>query len=368
MLGAYRFDYYKTDKKDEDQTVVFEKLFILKDGANQESLANAVSEGKIIAENVNYARDLINHPAQYMTPSKLAAEAAALAAKHSLDITVLEKEEMSRQNMNALLAVAQGSAQPPKLIAIKYAGNPKSQEIIGFVGKGITFDSGGISIKPADGMEKMIRDMAGAAAVLGAIAAIAELKLKINVLSIMPCTENMPSGSAVKPGDIVTSMSGKTIEIVNTDAEGRLILADAVTYAQKQGATYLVDVATLTGACVVALGTVNSGLISNNKDWRDQVLAAAQEAGENMWELPNNEEYAKQLKSSAADLKNTGGRKAGAITGGLFIGEFAGKTPWAHIDIAGTSSAEKTEGYNVKGATGVGIRTLVELAKSLQEK
>ena len=371
ILGTYRFDYYKTDKKigigDEGKITNIEKLIILENDEIEKNFKTAISEGNIIAKNVNFARDLTNHPPKYMTPSKMAEEAAELASKYGLNITVLDKEEMKKQNMNAILAVARGSSEPPKLIALKYEGNPKSKKVLGLVGKGITFDSGGISLKPSEGMEKMTRDMAGAAVVLGAVAAISKLKLKVNVLGVMPCAENMPSGSALCPGDIITSMNGKTIEVVNTDAEGRLILADAITYAKKEGVTYIVDVATLTGACVIALGTVNSGVISNNRDLCAQLMNAAKEAGENMWELPNNEEYLKQIKSDVADLKNVGGRPAGAITAGVFIGQFVGETPWVHIDIAGTSDTDKADGYNQKGATGVGVRTLVELAKSLQK-
>ncbi|KAI4453361.1 leucine aminopeptidase-related [Holotrichia oblita] len=389
ILGSYRFDYYKSNLKEdkdkdkekdtedtedkEDKTIEIERLIILKDGkkgkkaaaaaAEEVSVAAAIKEGQIIAESVNYARDLTNHPAQYMTPSQLAFQAKEIAGEYGLSLTCLEKEEMQELKMNALLAVAKGSSEPPKLIALKYEGNPESKEVIAFVGKGITFDSGGISLKPASGMEDMIRDMAGAASVLGAMRAIAQLKPEVNVLGIMPCVENMPSGGAYRPGDIVTSMSGKTIEVISTDAEGRLILADAVTYAKKLGATRLVDLATLTGACVVALGAITSGVISNNKKWCDRVLKAAKTAGEKMWELPSDEEYLKQIKSKVADLKNTGGKGAGTITGGLFIGQFAGKTPWVHIDIAGTSDADKTEGYNYRGGTGVGVRTLVELTQ-----
>ena len=309
---------------------------------------------------------MINHPPQYMTPAKMAWHAGEIAKQCGLEFSVLEKEDMAANGMGALLAVAQGSDAPPKLITIKYQGNPASQELVAYVGKGITFDSGGISLKPSQNMDEMKRDMAGGGAVIGAMLAIAQLKPKVNIVAIVPCTENMPSGSAFRPGDIITAMNGKTIEVLSTDAEGRLILADAVTYAKKLGAARIVDLATLTGACVVGLGSVYSGVISNNSEWCKAVIDASRQVGEKMWELPNDEEYLRQIKSSVADLKNSGGRPAGAITAGLFIGQFAEKTPWVHIDIAGTSDADKGRGYNLKGGTGVGVRTLVQLAADLE--
>ena len=300
-----------------------------------------------------------------MTPTKMAWHAGEIAKQYGLELSVLEREDMKNNGMGALLAVAQGSIEAPKLIVLKYLGNPGEQEIVAYVGKGITFDSGGISLKPSQNMDEMKGDMAGGGAVLGAMLAIAQLKPKINIVAIVPCTENMPSGSAYRPGDIITSMSGKTIEVVNTDAEGRLILADAITYAKKLGATKIIDVATLTGACVVGLGSFYSGVITNNRDWLEKITTAARQTGEKMWELPNDEEYLGQIKSSIADLKNSGGRPGGAITAGLFIGRFAGKTPWVHIDIAGTSDTDKEKGYNLKGGTGVGVRTLIQLATTL---
>ncbi|WP_425060936.1 Cytosol aminopeptidase [Sporomusa carbonis] len=362
VMGLYQFKYYKTSK---DDIPGIEKLLIIEnDAAKLEALTQGAELGRIIAEGVNYARDLINHPAQYMTPTKMAWHAGEIAKQYGLELSVLEKQDMQANNMGALLAVAQGSSEPPKLIVLKYIGNPASQDITAYIGKGITFDSGGISLKPSQNMDEMKRDMAGGGAVLGAMMAIAQLKPKVNILAIVPCAENMPSGSAFRPGDIITSMSGKTIEVLSTDAEGRLILADAITYAKKLGATRIVDLATLTGACVVGLGAVYSGVVANNREWCQTVLAAARQAGEKMWELPNDDEYLEQIKSSIADLKNSGGRPGGAITAGLFIGQFADKTPWVHIDIAGTSDAEKDKGYNLKGGTGIGVRTLVQLANN----
>lgn len=364
VMGLYRFLYYKTNK---DSVPDIETLIIIENDAEKiDAVTEGARQGKIIADSVNYARDLINHPPQYMTPAKMAWHAGEIAKQYGLAFSVLEKADMAANGMGALLAVAQGSEAPPKLITIKYQGNPASQELVAYVGKGITFDSGGISLKPSQNMDEMKRDMAGGSAVIGAMLAIAQLKPKVNIVAVVPCTENMPSGSAFRPGDIITAMNGKTIEVLSTDAEGRLILADAVTYAQKLGAARIVDLATLTGACVVGLGSVYSGVISNNREWCQAVIEASRQVGEKMWELPNDEEYLRQIKSSVADLKNSGGRPAGAITAGLFIGEFAEKTPWVHIDIAGTSDADKDKGYNLKGGTGVGVRTLVQLAANLE--
>ncbi len=360
IMGLYQFKCYKSAEHDVHN---IEKLLLVEAGAGNITAINKGAEfGKIVAASVNYARDLVNHPAQYMTPARMARQAEELARQYGLEFSLLEKEDMQQQGMGALLAVAQGSAEPPKLIILKYMGDPSSREIMAYVGKGITFDSGGISIKPSQNMDEMKGDMAGGAAVLGAMMAIGQLKPKVNIVAVVPCTENMPSGSAYRPGDIITSMSGKTIEVLNTDAEGRLVLADAVSYAKKIGATKIVDLATLTGACVVGLGTVYSGVITNDSEWCRRIMAAARQAGEKMWEMPNDEEYLEQIKSSIADLKNSGGRAAGTITAGLFIGQFADKTPWVHIDIAGTSDADKVKGYNLKGGTGAGIRTLIQLA------
>lgn len=365
VMGLYQFNYYKTGKND---TPDIKKLLIVEnDTIKIETVTQAVHSSKVIAESVNFARDMINHPAQYMTPTKMAWHAQAIAQQCGLEITILDKEEMQQEGMGALLAVAQGSDEPPKLIILKYQGNAESKETMAFVGKGITFDSGGLSLKPSQNMDEMKRDMAGGGAVLGAMMAIGQIKPKVNIIAVVPCTENMPSGGAFRPGDILTSMSGKTIEVLSTDAEGRLILADAITYAKKLGATRIIDIATLTGACVIGLGTIYSGVLTNDQEWCKTVITAARQIGEKMWELPNDDEYAEQIKSSVADLKNTGGRPAGTITAGLFIGQFADKTPWVHIDIAGTSDTDKDKGYNLKGATGVGVRTLVQLASTLRK-
>jgi len=263
--------------------------------------------------------------------------------------------------MGALLGVAQGSAQPPKLIVMHYTPKIRSEETIAIVGKGITFDTGGISIKPADGMEKMKYDMAGGATTIAAMSAIAQLKPSVNVIGIVPATENMPGGRAQRPGDVVRAMTGKTIEVINTDAEGRLVLADAVAYARRLGATKIVDLATLTGAVSVALGDVYVAVLGTDQSWIDQIIAAGRKSGEKIWQLPLDKEYRDQIKSEIADIKNIGGRKAGTITGAYFIREFVEDTPWAHLDIAGTAWNENSKPYLSIGPTGVCVRTLVNL-------
>lgn len=364
LLGLYTFNTYKSQQA--EVTVPIEEIIIAERNADNIALIRkGVTKGKILAEATNMARDLVNHPGNFMTPAILADRATRVAEQNNLQITILEQNDLEREGMGALLSVAQGSTEPPKLIVMKYTGDPQA-ETIAFVGKGITFDSGGISIKPSQGMGEMKNDMAGGAAVIGAMLAISQLRPKVNIFGLIPATENMPGGNALKPGDIVTSMAGKTIEIISTDAEGRLILADAITYARQLGARKMVDVATLTGACVVALGTVASGSLSNNQEWGQAVLQAAAQTGEKVWELPNYPEYKEQIKGVLADLKNSGGKYAGTITAGLFLSEFAEETPWVHIDIAGTASTDKATGYQVKGATGVAVRTLVQLALNLE--
>ncbi|MBC8014853.1 MAG: leucyl aminopeptidase [Sporomusaceae bacterium] len=366
ILGTYQFNYYKTNKQTTD---MIENFIIIENEAEKKSIiTQGIERAEIIGESVNLARDLVNHPAIYMTPTQMAVYAQEIAKKNNLEILILDSEDMEKENMHALLAVAKGSSQPPKMIVLKYIGDASNHHFTAFVGKGVTFDSGGISIKPSLNMGEMKSDMAGGAAILGTMLGIGKLRPKVNILGIIPCTENMPSGYAYKPGDVISSMSGKTIEIITTDAEGRLILADAITYAQQLGATQIIDVATLTGACVVALGNIASGLLSNNKDLCSQVLDAAVHTGEKMWELPNFPEYKEQIKSDIADLKNSGGRMAGAITAGLFIAEFVNDIPWVHIDIAGTAESNKNNGYNVKGGTGVGVRTLIQLAQKMSTR
>lgn len=360
MLGLY--NYRKHITREPDYRDIEEIIIVERDDARHQKLKQGCDKGRILAEAANLARDLINEPANYMTPTDMVKIAKVLSKKYGLGLTVLDREQMKELGMGALLGVAQGSDQPPKFIVLSYKGNRDSSKTIGFVGKGLTFDSGGISIKPSEGMHEMKGDMSGGAAVMAALSAIAQLKPKANVTGVIPATENLPSGKAVKPGDVLKAFNGKTIEVVNTDAEGRLILADALSYAAKQGLSPLVDVATLTGACHVALGEICSGIFTNDQDFVNRVIKAGADAGERLWQLPMYEEYKEQNKSDVADIKNSGGRYGGAITAAQFLSEFVGDIPWAHIDIAGTFFSDKEQGYLVKGATGVCVRTLVNLA------
>ncbi len=363
LLGLYSFRTYIT-KKDDNYTEI-KQLLIVGSSEAKSALERGIAKGKVLAEAANLARDMVNEPPRNMTPTHMAKAAIKLAESHGLGVSVFEREQMIELGMGGLLGVAQGSTQPPKFIVINYKGSESNQLDIALVGKGITFDSGGISIKPSENMDEMKGDMAGGASVLAAIIAIAQLKPKINVTAIIPATENMPGGNALKPGDIITAMNGKTIEVLNTDAEGRLILADALSYAQKLGAKAIIDVATLTGACVVALGKVCSGAFSNNQALENKVIAAGNESGERVWPMPMYDEYHELIKSDVADIKNIGGRYAGAITAAKFLAEFTGDTPWVHLDIAGTNMSEKERGYFVKGASGVPVRTLINLVLSL---
>ena len=366
LLGLYRFRKHLT--KEPENHDIAEILIIERDAAKLSALEQGCKTGRIMAEANNLARDLINEPANYMTPSDMAKVAEGLAKTYKLGLSVLGREQMEKEGMGSLLGAAQGSCQPPKLIVLSYRGDKTSADTLGFVGKGITFDSGGISIKASEGMWEMKGDMAGAAATMAALTAIAQLKPKINVTAIIPAAENLPGGKALKPGDVLKAMNGKTIEVVNTDAEGRLILADALGYAVKQGLSPLVDLATLTGACHIALGDICSGILGNSQELIDKMIKAGAAAGERLWQLPMYEEYKEQNKSEIADVKNSGGRWGGAITGAQFLAEFAGDTPWMHIDIAGTFMASKERGYLVKGATGVGARTLVNFALASAEQ
>jgi leucyl aminopeptidase len=363
VLGLYRFGRYKRESDDAKEIAA---LSLLEgDRAKVRAMTEAVRRGRILAEATNAARDLANEPGNTLTPTELARRAAAMARRAGVRCRVLGPPDLSRLGARALLGVARGSHEPPRMIVLEYRGGRSGGPHLGLVGKGITFDSGGISLKPAENMEAMKGDMAGGAAVLAATCAVARLGLPITVTAVIPASENLPSGTALKPGDILRAMSGTTIEVVNTDAEGRLILADALHYARRRGASHLVDVATLTGACVVALGTVNSGAFSNNQELLDRVLAAGKAAGEKIWPLPMDPEYDDLIKSDVAELKNSGGRKGGAITGAKFLQHFVGETPWVHLDIAGTSEADKEKGYQPKGATGVMVRSLVNVAVEL---
>jgi leucyl aminopeptidase len=358
ILGDFESDRYKTDPKKNEKRV--DSFAVL--GASKA----AVDRGRILAEAQNFTRGLANDPPNLLTPMRLAERARELATEFDLDCEILDQDRMRQLGMGALLGVAQGSAEPPALIVLRYQppSGPASKEHLGLVGKGVTFDTGGISIKPATDMDQMRYDMAGGAAVLGAMRAIAQLKPAVPVTGIIPTVENMPGSRAQRPGDIITSLSGKTVEVLNTDAEGRLILIDALTYAQRLGCTHLVDAATLTGAVVVALGHFYAGAFSNNQPFCDKLLAAAKTEGEKMWQFPLDEDYKKALESEFADLQNIGGRPGGAITAATFIKDFVNDVPWVHLDIAGTAWIEESKPYMVKGATGIGVRTFVQLAQS----
>lgn len=362
-MSLFDTDKYRTSEREERS---IERLVIVASGDETASRA-AAERGRIIAEGVNFARDLANEPGLTMTPTILAERAAEVAEKFGLEIDVLDEARMEAEGMGALLCVSRGSEEPAKMIVLKYTPEGYDQkdgdELLTFVGKGLTFDSGGISIKPAENMELMKYDMCGGAAVIGAMRAIAQLKPSVPVLGVVPSSENMVSGKAIKPGDVVRAMSGKTIEVINTDAEGRLILADALCYARKLGATRIIDMATLTGAVVVALGDVNSAVLGTSQELIDEIIAAGHEVGERYWQLPLDKEYSKQIKSDIADIKNIGGRKAGTITAAAFLKEFVEDIPWAHLDIAGTAWADDAKPYRVKGATGVAVRTLVQIVE-----
>ena len=367
LLAAFSSDRYKTSERNGNgpaQMVVAAAA----DSSKQADLAGAVERGRILGESCNLSRDLCNEPSNVLTPRVFADRATEIGREAGLQVEVLDEKEIERLRMGLLLGVAKGSHEPPRLIVLRHtpAGAPKSP-VLGLVGKGITFDTGGISIKPAEGMERMKDDMSGGAAVICALRAISLLKAPISVIGIVPTTENMPGGQAVKPGDILTGASGKTVEVINTDAEGRLILGDGLWYAQQLGATHLVDVATLTGACMVALGRAASGLFGQPDAWVDLVRRTGTRTGDRAWPMPLYDEYAEQLRSEIADILNTGGRPAGACTAAMFLKEFAGGLPWAHLDIAGTAWAEEAKPWQPKGATGVAVRLLAELAFTSQE-
>ncbi|MEW6232359.1 MAG: leucyl aminopeptidase [Chloroflexota bacterium] len=365
LLGLYAFDKYST-KKPEPQ--IQELSLVAFDPAVLEPVSRGLSRGKVMAQATNLARDLINEPANYLTPSEWARQAERLAQADGLECQVLDQEQMHEMGMGALLGVAQGSAQPPKLIVLRYRGDERGRKpALGLVGKGITFDSGGLSLKPREAMDAMKGDMAGGAAVMAAMGAIAQLQLPLNVTAIVPATENMPGGRALKLGDILRAMSGKTIEILSTDAEGRLVLADALCYARKLGLSPLVDVATLTGACSIALGPVYAGAFGNNQELIDRLLKAGEEAGEHFWAMPMHPDYKELIKSDVADMKNVGGRAGGAITAAHFLANFVDDTPWVHLDIAGSSFSDKDKTYNPKGGRGMAVRTLINLARSLAD-
>ncbi len=358
IFGDWESDRYKT--KHERNPV---QTCTLVTTAGDAGLENALERARIIAESQNFARDLQNEPPNVLGPMELAERARVMAAEQGLECEILDQDQMRQLGMGSLLAVAQGSARPPALIVIRYKPSEGGAgDHLGLVGKGVTFDTGGISIKPSDNMDKMKYDMSGGAAMIGAIRAIAQLKPRIPVTALIPTVENMPGGKAQRPGDIVTCLSGKTVEVLNTDAEGRMILNDAITYAKRLGCTHLVDAATLTGAIVVALGHHYTGVFSNHDAFRDKFLASAARQGEKMWPMPLDDEFKEQIKTPFADVANVGGRAGGSITAALFLKEFAEETPWIHLDIAGTASHDDGRPFAAKGASGVAVRTLVDLA------
>lgn len=361
LQSEYSFEKYLSAKKT-IPSIEFIYLDVIK--GKEEDTNRIIEEVESLIEGVFLARDLVNEPAMYMTPKTLANNAKEELEKLGVKVNIYGREKIEELGMKAFLAVAKGSEKEPQLIVIEYEGDPDSKEKIGLVGKGLTYDSGGYCIKSPQGMLDMHSDMAGSASVIGAMKAIASLKLNKNVVGVVAACENMISGGAYKTGDIIGSMSGKTIEVVNTDAEGRLTLADALWYAVKEAKVdKVIDIATLTGACVVALGNVNSGAITNDEKLMEQVIKASEISGEPIWELPHNDEYREMIKGKFADLKNSGGRGAGTITAGLFLEEFVDNTPWVHLDIAGTAYLSDGQGYLPKGATGVPVKTLYYLIK-----
>ncbi|PZC51094.1 MAG: leucyl aminopeptidase [Chloroflexi bacterium] len=364
LLGLYKFDKYKTLLN--NRSSIDELAIVEQDDSKISLLKAGVNKGQIVAEATNFARDLGNEPANILTPTELANRAEKMAKRVGLEYESLDRKQMEKLGMGALLAVAAGSNRPPKFIILKYIGDPRNEDNnLALCGKGITFDSGGISIKPAEGMGAMKGDMAGGASVIGAMMAIAQIKPKINVMGIVPATENMSGGSAFHPGDVVRTMLGKTFEIISTDAEGRMVLADALSYAIEHKQKRLVDVATLTGAASVALGNLAAAIMGNDQSLINHIIYAGENSGERFWQLPMWEEYREQIVSDIADIKNSGGRAAGTIAGGYFIQEFTEGVPWAHLDIAALARTDRERGYTVKGHTGFPVRTLVRLAENL---
>ena len=359
VIGSYEPDEYKT--RDRSRAMIGQALFCSGDPEQAAELQTALNRGRILGEATNLARSLVNQPGNRINPARLAEEARSIAEKSGLQIEILDEPAMENEGMGALLAVARGSDEPARMIILKHFGaEDDGAPPVVLIGKGVTFDSGGLSLKTSKGMEEMKADKAGACAVLAAMKAVSQLRLRRNVVGILPAVENMPSGRAQRPGDVVRSMSGKTIEVLNTDAEGRLILADAMHYARRLNPACMVDIATLTGACVIALGHVRAGLFSNDDRLAEKFFKASERAGEKFWRLPLDDEYRSLLDSHIADLKNVGKRAAGAVTAAKFLQEFVGDTPWCHIDMAGVDMFQ--EGGANKGPTGFGVRTMVELA------
>lgn len=361
VLGTYQFTKHKTEDV-KPNTV--EQIDIVELDENKiDAIRAGIHRGAVTADAVNYARDLTNEPANVLTPSYLAEQAASIARETGMECRVFDRDEIERLGMNLLLAVAKGSRQEPRFITMRYRSG-SLRKMIAIVGKGITFDSGGINLKQGDMLEVMKDDMSGAGVVLATMRAIAALKPDVDVLALIPATENMPGGDAIKPGDVIRGLSGKTVEINNTDAEGRLVLADAIAYAEREQVNEIIDIATLTGACVVALGRGMAGILGTDQALVDKLVAAAAQGGEKLWQLPLHLEYEKDISSGVADIKNSGGREAGAISAALFIKKHIQKTPWAHIDIAGPVTIDKDTPLAPKGSTGFGVRTLISYLTS----
>lgn len=359
-LGGYLFEGYRSkDRKTGPESI----RIVNSDRKSSRAVSVGVKAGVAIAESAAVARDLVNHPANVATPTMLAEHARKLGKEYGFKTEVLGPREIDKLGMGGIKAVAAGSSQPARVIVMRHSGGRNKRPVV-LIGKGLTFDSGGISIKPAENMDRMKSDMAAGAAVIGALAGIARLKLPVNVVGIVPSTENMGGASAFRPGDVLTMIDGQTIEVISTDAEGRLILADSLGYARKMDPMAMVDMATLTGACVIALGHDASGLLGTDNALMGRIEKAADATNERVWRLPLWEEYFEMIKSDIADMKNAGGRPAGAITAACMLSKFAGEVPWAHVDIAGTAWAEKQKGYIPKGGTGVGARLLIELVRS----
>lgn len=367
VTSQFELDKYKTKDKNEKAVTTF---IVCIEGAKPADLKTGLARGEVIGESMNFTRDLANEPPNILTPTEMAKRAQQMAREVGLKIEVLDEARMEKLGMGSLLSVSKGSEEPAKLIVLRYTpsrNTAKRGELLALVGKGITFDTGGISIKPAEGMDAMKYDMSGGATVLGTMRAVAMLKPSVPVMGVVAAVENMPDGRASRPSDVVTASNGKTVEILNTDAEGRLILADAVAYAEKNGATRIVDMATLTGAVIVALGDINTGIMGNDQPFVDEIIDCGKEAGENFWQLPVSQEYSKQIKSDIADIKNIGPRgKAGTIIGAVFIQEFIDKAKWAHLDIAGTAWADAAKPHHAKGPTGVAVRSLLKLIERSQ--
>lgn len=365
IAGTYENDFYKN--KTDDETSALERVTVIAREANEAGRA-AIERARIVAEAANWARALVDEPGASLPPREFARRAAEMAAEFGLKVETLNGDAIRACGMGGLAGVAQGSVEEPQMIVVRYEPEdaPEDTEVWAFVGKGVTFDTGGISIKPAARMEEMKGDMAGGAAVLGALRALAQLKPKRRIIGVAPSTENMPSGRALKPGDVIETFAGRTIEVVDTDAEGRLILVDAIAYAKHLGATRIVDLATLTGSIIIALGDHRAGLFSNDDEWAQAVLSAAERACEPAWRMPVGDDYKKRIESDIADYKNYGGRPD-ATGAALLLSKFAGDTPWVHLDIAATASLDEAQAYAPAGATGAGVRTLVELATGVSE-